>query len=309
MGKPEGYKEIKTETNSSNIFFLRYLNYAINQQNLNNIIVIVGRTGSGKSYAGISFAEMTLRAGISKKFDVSHIHFKAEGFIEHLEKRDENGAWLLGEGDCIIFDEAGVAISSREWFSLVNKRVMNVLETFRWRKLITIFTVPDISFIDSKARRLVNMLFEPRTIIKRQNICVIKPLMISWDKKKADKMYTPYLKYKNPIDGQEYRIQNLFLPKPSAKLRHEYDKKKEKYASELTHDVLMEVKLLKIKQKLNSYQKKIFDIMHREKDYNYNTVSEILGISPQVAYKNLKYIHYVLGKDYNEEPPVKETKS
>lgn len=302
MRKPEGYKEIDPETNVSNVFFIRYIKYLIEQRNLNLIIVIVGNVGIGKSYAAASFSEMLNRAGIGNKFSVDNIHFKVKEFIEHIQRKGEDGKFILKNGDCLILDEAGVNISSRDWYSEINKKAMNVLETFRWRGLISIMTVPDFSFIDSKARKLINMQFEPIDIIKRQQICIIKPFMISVDKK-TGKIYNPYYKYKNPVDGHIYKIIRLFLPIPSAKLRHEYDKKKEAYSTQLTEEVLRTLEMSEIKQKLNHYQKRMLNIMQKDSSLGYKEIGNLLGMSPKAAYKNIKYVYYIMGKEFNELPP------
>ena len=307
MAKPDGYKEINTETNVSNVFFIRYVKYLIQKKNLNIIIVIVGRTGCGKSYAAASFAEMLHRAGVAKEFSVDNIHFKVKDFIKHIQEKDETGKFVLSNGDCLVLDEAGVNISSRDWYSEINKKAMNVLETFRWRGLITIMTVPDFSFIDSKARKLINMQFEPIDIIERQNICVIKPFMISVDKK-TGKIYNPYYKYKNPIDGHIYKITRLFLPIPSAKLRHEYDKKKEAYSTELTEEVLRTLELSEIKQKLNHFQKRILNIMQKDSSLGYREIADLLGMTEKNTYKNIKYVYYLMGKEFNENPPEEKSK-
>ena len=99
---------------------------------------------SGKSYAAIKLAET-----MDKSFGVNRIVFTAEDFIALLKKDD------LAKGSVVIWDEVGVGLNSKQWFSMFNKVVNWVLQVFRRRNLIVLFTTPDAKFIDSDTRRFM----------------------------------------------------------------------------------------------------------------------------------------------------------
>lgn len=296
------YQNLNPYTNTSNVFFLRYNKYKIMVEKKNTIIVIIGPVGTGKSYSAVSYAELIQMIGLGGNFSVDRIHFDVLSFLGQIKAKDKDGKFVLKAGDCIILDEAGVNISSRDWYSETNKKLLNVLETFRWRGLITILTVPDISFIDSKARRLITFLFEMQHILKKQQIAIVKPLIVSINQRKGD-IYYIYYQYRNPSDGIRYKITNLFLPMPSKELRLEYDKKKEAFATNLAEKMYRDIEWSSIKKDFNSQQKKILAIIQQEGDIGYKRVAEILATPEKGVYSNLKYIYFILGKKYDEVAP------
>ena len=112
--------------------------------NQNFILIFTGGTGSGKSYNAMEVA-----LDLDPKFNVDRIVFKPEDFISVLKGK-------LPKGSVIIWDEVGVGLSAREWYSIQNKMISYVLETFRRDNLILIMTTPNISFIDKKVRALLH---------------------------------------------------------------------------------------------------------------------------------------------------------
>jgi len=112
--------------------------------NQNYIILIVGPTGSGKSYTAIELAR-----DIDPTFTAERIVFSPVDFI----KLTKSG---LEPGSVILWDEVGVAVSSRDWWTIQNKMIAFILETFRRDRVILIMTTPNISFIDKKIRALIH---------------------------------------------------------------------------------------------------------------------------------------------------------
>lgn len=122
-------------------------NYIVNKarkrtvgENQNYMIIIVGQTGSGKSYTGLSLAMM-----INKSFNIDRVCFRAKSFIENTQKD-------LDEGSVIMFDEAGIDVSARQWYSDRNKAINNVVETFRRDNLVCVWTTPNLGNLDKKVR-------------------------------------------------------------------------------------------------------------------------------------------------------------
>ena len=112
--------------------------------NQNFILLIVGPTGSGKSYSA-----MELARDMDPGFTVDRVVFNPEDFIRVTKQG-------LAPGSVIMWDEVGVGLSSREWYSIQNKMIAYVLETFRRDRLILIMTTPNIVFIDKKVRALIH---------------------------------------------------------------------------------------------------------------------------------------------------------
>lgn len=112
--------------------------------NQNFILIFTGGTGSGKSYSAMEVA-----LDLDPNFTVDRIVFKPEDFISVLKGK-------MPKGSVIMWDEVGVGLSAREWYSIQNKMISYVLETFRRDNLILIMTTPNISFIDKKVRALLH---------------------------------------------------------------------------------------------------------------------------------------------------------
>lgn len=111
----------------------------------NFLMAIVGETGSGKSYMGMRLGEVFDR---NRDFDVSHVTFTADEFFDCLGTLKSN---------CfIMFDEAGVSFGHREFQHLANRMLSHVFQTFRYKYINVIFTVPSLGFIDYVGRSLLH---------------------------------------------------------------------------------------------------------------------------------------------------------
>lgn len=111
----------------------------------NFLIAIVGETGSGKSYMGLRIGEVLDPNG---DFDVDHVVFTPEEFFDCLGRLRNN---------CfIMFDEAGVAFSHREFMSMINRMLGFVFQTFRYKFINVIFTLPSLGYMDYVGRGLLH---------------------------------------------------------------------------------------------------------------------------------------------------------
>ena len=114
----------------------------------NFIGIIHGPTGSGKSYLGMKIAEK-----LDPTFNIERVIFDPEDFFDLIGKLPK-GAWL-------VFDEAGAILDARRFMTVVNCVVSYVLETFRYKQISVIFTVPNLKMIDTNVRRLMHaMVFQ-----------------------------------------------------------------------------------------------------------------------------------------------------
>lgn len=114
---------------------------------------MTGATGTGKTMTAILKGMLINR----RRFDASFYVTMPKEFIDKVEDSKT--------GDVIIWDEAGVGLSARQWYSLSNILSGQTLQTYRERNLAVFFCTPDTSFIDVQARKLINAFSE----IKRYN--------------------------------------------------------------------------------------------------------------------------------------------
>jgi hypothetical protein len=182
--------------------FIKRIRDRLHKQNKNWLCLICGQTGSGKSYSAISLAQQITKGGNKYK-----VVFNPDDFRKTLMSDD------LKRGDVIIFDEAGVGMASREWYSEQNKLLGKVLQTFRVLNIGVIFTTPVISFIDVQARSLFhNYLFTEKINFKSRT-AYIKVLDVN-NNSYTGKIYYTAPSFYDKERGVYIRMSSLGVPYP-----------------------------------------------------------------------------------------------
>jgi len=115
-------------------------------KNQNFMAVYVGPVGSGKTYSAIASYEDIVG---TENLKIENICFTAREFVQRLNSGD------MKKGDVIMFEEAGVSIARREWYSLQNKVIGYITQTFRRDNIIVLFTTPNLGFIDKNVASLM----------------------------------------------------------------------------------------------------------------------------------------------------------
>ena len=129
----------------------------------NVLILFQGEPGMGKSFCAIRLAQC-----IDPNFSIDNIVFTPKDFMQLINDGE------LKKGSIIIFDEAGVGINSSEWYSKQVILFNTVLQTFRQMQLIVLFTVPDIGYIETKSRKLIQLLCTVTERHTAEKLCVVK---------------------------------------------------------------------------------------------------------------------------------------
>jgi len=206
--------------------------------NKNWLGIIVGGTGSGKSYAALRLAEQ-----IDPNFSIDQVVFSAEEFLKLLS------SGKLTRGNVVIWDEAGVGIPRREWYSISNKLINYILQTFRYENLAVIFTVPTMAFIDSNSQKLFHCSIETLNINKKYKTCECKVKRMEYQPL-TDKTYFKF-----------YRNNHIVLSRTYLKLAHRdlriaYERKKSSWASDLKESALQDLLQLKRKKEITQNRSK-----------------------------------------------------
>jgi len=210
--------------------FINRIKDRLNKHNQNCLIAICGGTGSGKTYAALSLAEDLSSNPINIENNVA---FTSKEFMQKLNNPD------LQPGDYIIFDEAGVGMSSKEWFSIQNKLLNYVLQTFRHRNIGVIFTMPGLKLLDNSARMLLHYYMETIQIHRRDNLNQIKVLEFNYSSIQ-DKIYRKFPVFYDE-NSNPCTMKYLFVKKPSLKLVRDYEKKKNEYTANLNKSIIREL--------------------------------------------------------------------
>lgn len=182
------------------------------EQNRSVLALFIGPTGSGKSYAAIT----TALTFCPERFNIDNVVFNVQDFVRLMRYGN------LQRGDVIVFDDAGLNINSRTWFSLQNNIFSMVTQSFRYRQIVTLVTTPDWSFIDAQVRSLFDVFFEATETQGLMKPFLHFPSPILGDRR-------PWRKYpQTQINGKLQRLSLIqFYPAPQSFLDQYEAKKKE----------------------------------------------------------------------------------
>lgn len=281
------------------------------KQNKNNLVAIIGKTGSGKTYTAISICEiMSKMDGVP--FTIDHIVFSL------TELMDLINSGKLKKGSKIIFDEPQVSISAREFQSEANKVFNFLLSTFRHRNLTLFFCTPYETLLDKNTRKLFHARFETMSINRNNKTCRIKPRFVEYSDFKSE----PYRKqlivlYKDKHGlSKSTKVFYWDIPKPHNKIIEQYEQKKLDFTNKLNKNISARLKKYdesgksmtsehkeeeKKRKPLTDMQKKCMEVLAHNK---FKDASEILGISMSAIHKHKVYAEkkgYTIGEFSKDE--------
>lgn len=206
--------------------FLSMIYNRLYKYNQNFIAIVVGGTGTGKSYLAIRLAEI-----IDPEFNIDYIVFNGKQFQELLN------SGKLKRGNIIVWDEAGVGMASREAMTKENRLIGKIAQTFRHQNLGLIFTVPDIGFVDMQIRKLAHVLLKPMKIDRYKKKVIVHVTKLQHN----EKLKKTYLKPPRFIhDGKIITVDKLLISMPSKKIRRDYEDKKHAFTKELNKSAIYE---------------------------------------------------------------------
>ncbi len=238
------YKDNKVERKDS------WITYLLNriESNQNNLIVVTGKTGKGKTWTALSICELiSARNGVP--FGIDNQVFTLKEMMALINSNK------LSKGSCIVFDEPQCSISNREFQSEANKVFNYLLSTFRHRNLTLFFCTPYEDLLDLSCRKLFHFKFTTKSIDKNNQTCKLRPVELDYNSNKG-KFYEHFLRVAFKPEGHsKYKSLKLYwwnVPKPSDALIKVYEAKKLKFTTQLN---------LEIEKRLDAYEAK----QHKEK--------------------------------------------
>ena len=245
------------------------------KQNKNWLSIITGQTGSGKSWSALSLAEK-----IDPSFDTSKVVLRPENFMEKVAERE----W--GQGDVVVFDEAGAGMSAKAHMTKKNRIIDQVLQTFRRQNIAVIFTVPSKSNVDKSVRRLLHTYIETKTIDYINERNHLKWLEMDYNQK-TDKIYYKYPKRRTD-SGALKKIKTVKMGKPSESLIKAYEEKRSKYQDSKNNEFLEE-----LQEKMNdsnsdsgkTKEEKIKEYIEENPEASGKEVSKKFDTSESYVYK------------------------
>jgi hypothetical protein len=263
MNKLELLEQLPKPENRAPYIYYKYLWNRNHRYQYNTAQIATGSGGSGKTtYAIISGFVINPR-----RFDETFYVNSAKEFITAVDDSHS--------GDTLVWDEVGVSLSSRKWHSLSNILTAETLQTYRRNKLTVFFVVPDMSFIDVQARKLMTSYVE----VKRYNIDQSTAWIydISIDRKKGE-IYFPA--YRMILDGMLIKMPRMIIPriamsKVPIEIWRAIHEKEETFKTKIRKQSLKMISLIEEKE---GGQKTIFDYINeiQEEKWKYiNSKNEL----------------------------------
>lgn len=190
----------------------------------NNLIVVTGETGAGKSMAALDLA---LR--LDPLFTVDQCVFTISDFLAQIQK--------LGKGRVVVLDEAAIGFDARRSGSNENVMFSNVLKIFRYLQITAIFTFPNLAMFDKNGRRLMHFHIVMAGINHQTKMAAAHLFIVDshagWDDE--PKRYFPIINVENL--GFTFQVDPVWFNYPPEKLRKEYDVKKNEFAQKMFDEI------------------------------------------------------------------------
>jgi hypothetical protein len=198
-------------------------------ENKNFLGIFSGSTGSGKTWAAMRFAEMLDKSFLDPGIGINRIIFKSQDFLKLINTE-------LPNGSVIIWDECGIDQGNRTWQSFMNKTINWVLQSFRYKNIIVLFTTPYSDFLDAGTRKLIHAEFRMLTIDRNDNTSLVRAR--GWQYNSYKQQIYPHMLIVRSYDKDAGRvvkevIDTFWLRKPSPELVRLYELKRASYMSEL----------------------------------------------------------------------------
>ncbi len=242
-------------------------------QNKNFLGFISGPTGSSKSWSSLSIGEQ-----LDKSFNIEHVVFSA------IELMDLINSGKLKKGSVIIFEEVGVEINSKNWYTTINKMMNYLLQTFRHKNFVLIMNSPYMDYLDSSMKKLFHAEIETVSIDFTTNEARLKPRLIQYNSK-YKKFYYKKLRAITKEGVQTIGIWRV--RKPSRQLIRDYEDKKDLYTSGLNERISYELSNKSIK-KLTVIQEEV--IKYLKQGLKIPEIAKIRGVSERAIHQTMDFI-------------------
>jgi len=237
-----------SEENQDSSVVVERIKRRLHEQGKNALVLFVGDTGEGKSLSSIelagevdpSFFEAIREA---KSSNVRIAHQKGSHFMKILNTQK------LRRGNAVVWDDVGKGLKKRDWYELVNKAIVDVLQTFRIYGLCVIFNCPDPRLIDSNALALFHYWGEMLPIDFKRQLGRMKFFEIQINRR-SGKMYYHYPRVRK--GGKVKTITRLYLKRPPLDIEKLYEKDKRKVTDKLLVDTEKIFKKIESKEKFAS---------------------------------------------------------
>lgn len=197
--------------------YLRHIYRRIHEYNFNFLGMVTGKHRVGKSTTAISMAN-ALDKTFDKELEERVVYFPNDFMraLQNIKKRNIRGG-------AIVWDEAGVGIPAREWYDIANKSITMTLQVFGRYLPIVFFVTPDVTYIDSQARKLFHGFYEMNR--KKNDYAIVRPFDVRYNKR-SSKVYYVYSRFhlrNENVFGSTLILKQLNIMHPKSEIEDRYE--------------------------------------------------------------------------------------
>lgn len=208
------------------------------RKNQNCFILCQGDTGSGKSES----VGLGLCRAVDPTFTCERVAYaRPLPFLELLKNKQ------LKKGMAIMWDDAGLGMSAREFNTTMNRALSKVLQIMRTDNLLVVVTVPDLSMIDKHMKLLYHYQIDTGDIDYENNEAIAKFFKIE-NNRKLKKIYYKYMRVRKP-NGKIVAITRFRFKRAPKDLRREYNKFRKQLTDDTKEKALEEARRIELPMK------------------------------------------------------------
>lgn len=221
----------------SDDFIIRMIQHRLWEEEQNFIMGVTGGPGKGKSWATLSICEE-----VDRNFNEDRIVFSVDDFIKLINKEPQ-----LPTGSAIMYEEGSVTASNRDWYTDRNMILTSVVDTFRYRNYLLVFTTPFRGSLDKRIRNIFHAIFEMRRIDRKKREGIGSLQFVNVHELIGTHGLTTYPKLRM-IGKQGYgKMKEWRVPEPTTEIREKYETMKHEFASKFYRQLEENLKVKKEK--------------------------------------------------------------
>ena len=226
----------KTAMNEGDVLY-KYHQARFNT-NKNVLGVILGPTGSGKSYTALRICEIDYKKRFNKPFPIENVTFSIGETIKRIQEIQKSGR----KGELIMPDDIGAAgYGALEFQSKTSKMFSYILQAFRSLNIGLMMTLPVLTMLNKSGRQLIHYQLVTDGIDYELKMSRVKPYFHQLNQS-SGKSYWKYPKVS--VAGHVRTVKRLWYGLPSKELRDAYEDKKAKFLAKMTHDFTNEIDVI-----------------------------------------------------------------
>lgn len=210
--------------------------------NRNVLGVILGPTGSGKSYTALRICEIEYERRFKKPFPPENITFSIGQTMKRIQAIKETGR----KGEIIMPDDIGASgFGAMEFQSKSSRMFSYILQAFRSLNIGLLMTLPVLTMLNKTGRQLVHYQLITQGIDYANKSAKVKPLFHQLNQS-SGKSYWKYPNYL--VNNRVLTFKRLNYSMPSKELCEKYEEKKLNFLTKLTGDFVDELDAIEVKK-------------------------------------------------------------